>query len=202
MTDASCPNCSHRQHLPGTECDARIEHGPNRMHLCLCLARPGAALSCPPQMDCRGGTLGYADIWYLQHGHSLIGVDGAISPEVLKTSPAPVAPAGELRAAVEKLRKLATQATAGPWIHEVSPVYGFRVGTASASDWVAFTGDYADEPDESGPDAAFIAAMHPGVGLALVGWLAGEAEELEHDDFPGIHSHALAVARQINGTAS
>lgn len=78
-----CPNCQHPQHLPGTECQTPVNHGPNRFHLCLCLARPGAALPCPPQMTCQGGTLGYADIWYLQQGHSLSSADGVISPEVL-----------------------------------------------------------------------------------------------------------------------
>lgn len=83
----TCPNCKHDVHLPGTECGTPIHHGPHRMHLCLCLARPGAALSCPPQMTCQGGTLGYSDIWYLQHGHSLASPDGVISPEVLLVEP-------------------------------------------------------------------------------------------------------------------
>jgi hypothetical protein len=77
VTDqTACPNCSHPHHLPGTECQTPVHHGPNHWHLCLCLARPGAALSCPPQMACQGGTLGYADVWYLQHGHMLVGEDG------------------------------------------------------------------------------------------------------------------------------
>ncbi|MFM9616807.1 hypothetical protein ACKI14_02455 [Streptomyces turgidiscabies] len=80
---ATCPNCHHDQHLPGTDCDAVMGHGPNRWHRCLCLARPGAALSCPPQMTCQGGTLGYSDIWYLQHGHTLVTADGEISPEAV-----------------------------------------------------------------------------------------------------------------------
>jgi hypothetical protein len=79
----TCPNCQHPHHLPGTECETPVNHAPNRWHLCLCLARPGAALSCPPQMTCQGGTLGYADIWYLQHGHMLVGADGEISPEAV-----------------------------------------------------------------------------------------------------------------------
>lgn len=84
-----CPNCQHPQHLPGTECETRVHHGRN-FHACLCLARPGAALPCPPQMTCQGGTLGYSDIWYLQQGHSLSSADGVISPEVLKLGPASV----------------------------------------------------------------------------------------------------------------
>ena len=85
-----CPNCQHPQHTPGTECETQVSHGPNRWHLCLCLARPGAALPCPPQMTCQGGTLGYADIWYLQQGHTLMSTEGEISPEVLKTGPVSV----------------------------------------------------------------------------------------------------------------
>ncbi|MFJ3089077.1 hypothetical protein [Streptomyces sp. NPDC086838] len=91
----SCPNCKHSQHLPGTECEAGVDHGPKRWHRCLCLARPGAALACPPQMNCQGGTLGYADVWYLQHGHTLMSNDGAVSPEALKTSPAAVRQAAD-----------------------------------------------------------------------------------------------------------
>lgn len=87
---AACPNCSHPHHLPGTECQTPVHHGPNRWHLCLCLARPGAALSCPPQMTCQGGTLGYADVWYLQHGHTLLGEDGTIAPAVFETGVASV----------------------------------------------------------------------------------------------------------------
>jgi hypothetical protein len=39
-------------------------------------------------MTCQGGTLGYADIWYLQHGHSLISEEGVISSEGLRVEPA------------------------------------------------------------------------------------------------------------------
>ncbi|MDX3034954.1 hypothetical protein [Streptomyces scabiei] len=94
MTDTTtpsvCPNCQHPHHLPGTECSTPVHHGPSHWHRCLCLARPGAALSCPPQMTCQGGTLGYADIWYLQHGHVLVGEDGTIAPGVFETGVASV----------------------------------------------------------------------------------------------------------------
>lgn len=92
---AACPDCGHSRHLPGTECEAPVQHGSHHMHVCLCLARPGAARACPPQMTCQGGTLGYSDIWYLQHGHSLMGPDGEISPEALRVEPrGPVAASG------------------------------------------------------------------------------------------------------------
>jgi hypothetical protein len=86
----ACPNCQHPHHLPGTECQTPVHHGPHRWHLCLCLARPGATLSCPPQMTCQGGTLGYADLWYLQHGHVLVGEDGEIAPAAVEPGVASV----------------------------------------------------------------------------------------------------------------
>ncbi|MDX3249006.1 hypothetical protein [Streptomyces sp. ME18-1-4] len=111
--DAVCPNCSHPHHLPGTECATPVNHGPNRWHLCLCLARPGAALSCPPQMTCQGGTLGYADVWYLQHGHTLLGEDGEIAPGVFVSGVASVGfPSGpDIAAAVSAVRPPATDRT-------------------------------------------------------------------------------------------
>ncbi|MER5694897.1 hypothetical protein ACWDBO_31305 [Streptomyces mirabilis] len=98
MTDnpQACPNCQHPQHAPGAECETRVNHSPNHFHACLCLARPGAEVACPPQMTCQGGTLGYADIWYLQRGHSLSGANGeTITPDVLKTPPVDRAAAAE-----------------------------------------------------------------------------------------------------------
>lgn len=79
-----CPGCGHTQHAPGTECEAGVQHGPKRWHRCLCLAAPGASKPCPPQMDCQGGTLGYADIVHLRHGRTLRGAGGeTITPDVL-----------------------------------------------------------------------------------------------------------------------
>ncbi|MFF3848025.1 hypothetical protein [Streptomyces sp. NPDC002328] len=79
-----CTGCGHAQHPPGAECEAGVQHGPTRWHRCLCLATPGASRACPPQMDCQGGTLGYADIWHLRHGRTLRGVNGeTITPDVL-----------------------------------------------------------------------------------------------------------------------
>lgn len=120
-------------------------------------------------------------------------------------------PADELRTAAERLRKLAEAATDGPWTSEVSPVYGFRVGTTDKRAWVAFTGDYADEPDESGPDADWIATMHPGVGEKLARWLEATVAEVTAAEGTEYALHtsggmfagwdaALAVARAINGS--
>ncbi|MGP3684121.1 hypothetical protein ACTVZO_05305 [Streptomyces sp. IBSNAI002] len=86
---ARCAYCEHEVHTAGDgECEQPIQHGPHRFHRCLCLARPGASTTCPPQMDCQGGTLGYADIWYLQRGSSVRGKDSKlIRPTVLLTPP-------------------------------------------------------------------------------------------------------------------
>ncbi|MFM9635917.1 hypothetical protein [Streptomyces turgidiscabies] len=102
MTDQPepCPNCQHPSHLPGAECQTPIHHGRN-FHLCLCLARPGAALSCPPQLTCQGGTLGYSDVWYSQHGHLMVGEDGQIAPAAVVPGVASVGfPSGQPAAAV------------------------------------------------------------------------------------------------------
>lgn len=62
-----CPNCPHPPHRPGAECEGIVDHGPKRWHRCLCLNRAGDR-ACPAQMDCQGGTLGYADVWHLVRG--------------------------------------------------------------------------------------------------------------------------------------
>ncbi len=83
----ACPNCSHPQHAPGTECEGGVDHGRNHWHQCLCLNQPNASRPCPPQMNCQGGPLGYSDIWHLQQGHSLSSTNGVITPEVLHETP-------------------------------------------------------------------------------------------------------------------
>jgi len=104
-------------------------------------------------------------------------------------------PADELRTAAEKLRKLATHpdVTPGPWlcldggdriIHD-GPSIEF-----GPADYVV------DEPVSNSANVELIAAMHPGVGLALADWLDSAAIDAEQI---GPDPHALAVARAING---
>ncbi|MGC4925600.1 hypothetical protein [Streptomyces sp. DT117] len=115
-------------------------------------------------------------------------------------------PADQLRAAARKLRAAALAATAGPWAAEPGTIpHGHRVGTADASDWVAWTGAVTEEKSEA--DAAYIALMHPGVGLALATWLESTArtvdavsEKYEPDPAAQWLAPALAVARQLLGT--
>lgn len=122
--------------------------------------------------------------------------------------------AAELRIAASKLRELAQRATPGPW----------RLGR-----WAALVADrkHPDRMVGGGwddayggclvaesmvrPDRAYVAAMHPLVGIALADLLdevAGHAESNdEHDGFPPEsvitgYTHALTIARLINGGAS
>lgn len=66
----ACPHCPHPPHLPGEECEGGVDHGAKRWHRCLCLNLVDADRPCPPHMTCQGGTLGYADVWYLQRGRA------------------------------------------------------------------------------------------------------------------------------------
>ncbi|MET9086138.1 hypothetical protein ABZX77_30405 [Streptomyces sp. NPDC004237] len=85
---AECLSCGHGPHASGTECEAIVDHGPRRWHRCLCLAAPGASTACPPQMNCQGGPLSFADVWSLRQGRGLRGVDGElITPAVLAEPP-------------------------------------------------------------------------------------------------------------------
>ncbi|GAA2686283.1 hypothetical protein GCM10010400_58250 [Streptomyces aculeolatus] len=134
--------------------------------------------------------------------------------------------AAELRAAAQKLRALAEAAAPGPW-HATEyeagvDVLGFEAGIGTSPG----ERDIVDSGYEGGgverlTDADFIAAMHPGVALALAAWLESEAARHEacataakeiwviadHPDAvawlasgPGaVKPEALAVARAIGG---
>ncbi|MEU8829389.1 hypothetical protein [Streptomyces sp900116325] len=118
------------------------------------------------------------------------------------------APADELRDAAEKLRSLAAAATPGPWEGVVDD-HG-RKGV-DASVWADSIGYYVTEKISSGErhtaDAAYIAAMHPGVGLALAKWLDRTAEAVEQANEETLYTvadlavEAIELAREINGTA-
>jgi hypothetical protein len=95
----------------------------------------------------------------------------------------------ELRAAATRLRSLATAATPGPWEQTGIGDYGWTVSSSSSA-----LVDTVDS-EEGRADADYIAAMHPGVGLALAAWLESEAEFGLN---PGIDPAALTVARAIN----
>lgn len=76
-----------------------------------------------------------------------------------------------LRAAAARLRDTAAKATPGPWAASEHVEHGFRVATADEAGWVAWTGAYDDEPDESRGDAAWIALASPLLAEPLAAWL-------------------------------
>lgn len=106
-------------------------------------------------------------------------------------------PADELRTVAARLRRLLadTELTPGPWL------------SMDRGDRVLWDGPGADdhppryvidEPMSNSANADYIAAMHPGVAKALVGWLEVEEFRVLHNGRgPELH-HALAVARAIN----
>ncbi|MFD3717241.1 hypothetical protein [Streptomyces sp. NPDC058674] len=118
-------------------------------------------------------------------------------------------PAEELHAAAANLRALATAASAGPWTAE-PVVYGPpEDGWGEPSNWEISSSDrtvVAHQQYEGGgidhaPNAAWIAAVHPGVGPALAELLDDHAARLDATTHPGwqnsIAGPALAVARTL-----
>lgn len=117
-------------------------------------------------------------------------------------------PADTLRAAAEKLRATAGNATEGAWAlwrdldHQGYITVGDAAGvitppaleSSGACNPVAHV--YVEE------DAEHIALMHPGVGLAVGRWLESWTgiDLAEDGPMPEDAQHALAVARQILGT--
>ena len=104
--------------------------------------------------------------------------------------------AARLREAAKVLRERAEAATPGPWRGEYSGKTGPVVMNAeshNALDHVAKCSHFRPHSD-----AAYIATMHPGVGLALADWLDTEAE-----DFPYIdpeRSQAVLITNLILGS--
>jgi len=107
-----------------------------------------------------------------------------------------------LRNAAKLLRERAEMATPGPWRQMCLGSEGClvlratgtprergrgRVARFGQKDWKA---DHAD--------AEYVAAMHPGVALAVADWLDAEAAFAEHE-VADLALEALAVARAILG---
>ncbi|MCX4596149.1 ead/Ea22-like family protein [Streptomyces sp. NBC_01549] len=135
-------------------------------------------------------------------------------------------PADELRTAAQTLLDLAKAATPGPWRQHDTHLgqYGYTAtvlsGEGNDTDLRAWLPSMSQKPwDETRnvwPDAAYIAAVHPGVGLALADLLQAVANDPDDETLnePGSARHGgcdrttcpaaatLAVARAINGTAS
>jgi hypothetical protein len=89
-------------------------------------------------------------------------------------------PAEQLRAAAQRLRELAEAATPGPW-HAVASVPSHSV--RSPGGWEIASSAYADRR----ADMDFIAAMHPGVALALATLL--ESHSADWDQLTEHNAH-------------
>ena len=116
--------------------------------------------------------------------------------------------ADTLRRAADRLRALATAdgITPGPWL---SMDHGDRLLWDGPGAEDLPPRYVVDEPMSNPANAAFIAAMHPGVGMALADWLKSEATRHLPDSecgycAPGrnplrLPCPALAVARLVLG---
>ena len=107
--------------------------------------------------------------------------------------------AAELRKAAETLRARAGAAHPGPWYtdkYDADGVFTAPEVTLTSQD-VAFASGGLSRQKETD---AYIATMHPGVGLALADWLDLTARRLDEGLYvPGDYQKPLALARLING---
>lgn len=95
-------------------------------------------------------------------------------------------PAETLRRAAEMMRAAANLATAGPYV--VIPTGGHVEIFGRDHFWVAQAG--CDETTQAHHDARYIAAMHPGVALAVAAWLQAEADA---------HDSGMAASNALAG---
>ena len=125
-------------------------------------------------------------------------------------------PAEELAAAADKLDGLLAGATDGPWTgrifddawHQYADVIGKQEVEQYSGSYTVTTALVAGgTPEIAEPgwlfpgNAAYIAAMNPLVGKALVEWLLDERVRGMNTGH-GPNSNALALARLINGGGS
>lgn len=109
-------------------------------------------------------------------------------------------PAALLRRAAEKIRKLAEALgdNRGPWYVSANRGYPQEISNIGVPYVVAQTYDEPIKPLRTGP---YIAAMHPGVGVALADVLEQTADVLESTGAPG-GEPVLRLARVILGGES
>lgn len=123
-------------------------------------------------------------------------------------------PAEELRAAADKLRRLAAQADDGPWVttwrgqeYHLEGCRDDGLPPISISEWTYAVATQEPKASEQRAEcdtanADYIAAMHPGVGLPLATVFDAWARmgELDPDLLNRVGGpETLAVARAING---
>lgn len=107
-------------------------------------------------------------------------------------------PAQELREAARLIRERAQAASAAPWCVRVLPARTTGTLHPSPAQYMVIAGP-VNVANAGEPDAPFIAAMHPGVALALADWLDRTAADDEFGEVTGF-DEALAVARAYLGT--
>ncbi len=118
----------------------------------------------------------------------------------------------DLRSAAKVLRERAEAATPGPWEHTEHGPGGSFAGCGQVITW----GEGVEAGDIAGPsgdlfprggyspreDMAYIATVHPGVGLALAQLLDEHADSVEEDGGQVVTSsvdQAVKLARLILG---
>jgi hypothetical protein len=105
-------------------------------------------------------------------------------------------PAEELRSAADRVRTLAAEASPGPWAPN-------DMGGVKTTDELTVAEVWPLYAAPNG-NAAWIAAMHPGVGAALADWLDREGRQeaytLAEFGHRSACPEALAVARAILGS--
>lgn len=118
-------------------------------------------------------------------------------------------PAATLRRAAEKLRGLANAATPGPWRATSYGEGDMRSWYVTAPNTLVTTGLHEDDDElvaieNDGRDAAFIAAMHPGVALVTAEtWelLAHEVEGRKYGELSSSACRAVDAAELVLGEA-
>jgi hypothetical protein len=107
-------------------------------------------------------------------------------------------PAAVLKAAADKLRALLAHPdlTPGPWL---SMDHGDRLLWDGPGAEDLPPRYVVDEPMSNAANAEFIAALHPGVGVALADWLESAAARWNEISARWEAEHALRVARAVLG---
>lgn len=99
-----------------------------------------------------------------------------------------------LREAAAKLRRLAENASPGPWSAEDRPTFGAG-GVPVSCVWDADDALVVESHIPNDPDVDLIASMHPGVALSAADWLdatAARADEIA-DATPGSPVRVLGI---------
>jgi len=114
-------------------------------------------------------------------------------------------PADEIRTAAETLRQLVTFLgdCRGPWTVGTPPS-GYPQSISNVGVPYCVADCHEDPSIPAFTIAPYIAAMHPGVGKALAGWLESWTgiDFREDAAMPEDARHALAVARAVNAATA